>query len=103
MRFRDTARDAAIPRVPIAALGEDGRVALQGCVLCAADGSSPHISSDNEVAHGLGGPAHGDVRQNFVEELKFCASALVGDHTAILPEDPELEVAQTRLHHKRCL
>ena len=85
VRFRSATGDAAIPRVAIAVLGEDGRVALQRCVLCIAGGSASHISSDNEVAHCLRGPTHGDVRQYFVEELEFRASALIRDNTAILP------------------
>ena len=103
VRFRDTACDAAIPRVAIAALGEDRRVALQGCVLGGADGSSSHISCDDEVAHALRRLAHGDARQDLVEELQFYASIFIGDNASILPQDPELEVAHKRFHHKRGL
>ena len=99
--FRDAAGDIA--PVAVASFGEDCRVALQHRVLCVAGGSSSHTSSDNEVAHRLRGPARGDVRQNLVEEIQICTSALVGDHAAILPEYLEFEVAHTRLHHKRGL
>ena len=100
---RDPARDAPVPSVSIAALGEDGRVALQGCVLGGTDGSSSHVSRDDEIAHLLRGLAHGDVRQDIVEELEFCASAFIGDNAPILPEDPEFEVPHTRFHNKRGL
>ena len=103
VRFRDTAGDAAIPRIAIAALGEDRRVALQGCVLGGADGSSSHISCDDEVANAVRRLAHGNAGQDIVEELEFCASAVTGDNASILPQDPELEVAHKRFHHKRSL
>ena len=72
-------------------------------MLGGTDGSSSHVSRDDEIAHLLRGLAHGDVRQDIVEELEFCASAFIGDNAPILPEDPEFEVPHTRFHNKRGL
>ena len=83
--FRDAAGDAAVPRVSVPALGKDGRVSLQGCVLGRTNGSPSYISRDDKVAHALRLLAHGDVSQHFVEELYLVAPRLVLYDSSILP------------------
>ena len=70
-------------------------------MLCRANGSSPQVCPNDEVANRLRGLAVRDGGQDRVEQLNLLAPCLVLHDSAVLAEDSEIEGLHQGQHDER--
>ena len=84
--------------IPVASLGEDARVTLEGTTFGRVVGAAD-VAIDDELPDSVAIAAQTDVRQNIVEQLELIFATLIRNYTPVLIQTSEVKLLMNRRDH----